>query len=206
MVLTTPTSDSRVIPHSWGRACGQPPPGRVVSSPGAMGGQAAMPLVGSTLGSPRSHLNRSYVDPECRAVDPDGMPSEHPTAPRAPRRPGSTVWMPTHQLPGLTARPALYGGWPSCGAGKLATAMPPLWRGPFGFAGLGLSTSRVSSEAERPSRLGSMGGCHSQERPDPVWYSITRDSKKFFSLPRSITSLIHGNGLVVAGNTGSNPS
>ena len=30
----------------------------------------------------------------------------------------------------------------------------------------------------------------------PVWYSVTRVSKKFFSLPKSMVSLIHGNGFL----------
>jgi hypothetical protein len=33
-----------------------------------------------------------------------------------------------------------------------------------------------------------------QLRLAAVWYSVTRVSKKFFSFPRSIVSLIHGNG------------
>ncbi len=38
-------------------------------------------------------------------------------------------------------------------------------------------------------------GADYQASAPPVWYSVTRVSKKFFSLPRSIVSLIHGNGL-----------
>ena len=37
---------------------------------------------------------------------------------------------------------------------------------------------------------------YSQFSVPPVWYSVTRVSKKFFSLLRSITSLIQGKGLV----------
>ncbi len=33
-----------------------------------------------------------------------------------------------------------------------------------------------------------------QDSDAAVWYSVTRVSKKFFSFPRSIVSLIHGNG------------
>ena len=45
----------------------------------------------------------------------------------------------------------------------------------------------------------------SQSRPPPVWYSMTRVSKKFFSFFRSIISLIHGNGFSVAGYSGARP-
>ena len=46
---------------------------------------------------------------------------------------------------------------------------------------------------------------HSQFSAPPVWYSITRVSKKLRSLFKSIISLIHGNGLSVASNKGSMP-
>ena len=46
---------------------------------------------------------------------------------------------------------------------------------------------------------------HSQLSAPPVWYSITRVSKKFRSFFRSVISLIHGNGLSVASNSGSTP-
>ena len=36
----------------------------------------------------------------------------------------------------------------------------------------------------------------SQDRAPPVWYSMTRVSKKFFSFLRSIISAIHGKGLL----------
>src|SRR2546430_16625678 len=39
-----------------------------------------------------------------------------------------------------------------------------------------------------------LGPDHHQFSAPPVWYSVTRVSKKFFSLPRSIVSLIHGKG------------
>ncbi len=42
----------------------------------------------------------------------------------------------------------------------------------------------------------SMIGHQSQDSAPPVWYSVTRVSKKFFSFLRSIISAIHGNGLV----------
>ena len=49
------------------------------------------------------------------------------------------------------------------------------------------------------------GGCEhidvvetqSHSSVPPVWYSVTRVSKKFFSLARSIVSLIHGNGFLL---------
>src|SRR5690606_32738168 len=41
---------------------------------------------------------------------------------------------------------------------------------------------------------------------DPVWYSVTRVSKKFFSFFRSMASDIHGNGFSVAANSGARPS
>lgn len=46
---------------------------------------------------------------------------------------------------------------------------------------------------------GAHEGVYSQASPPPDWYSMTRVSKKFFSFFRSIISLIHGNGLSVAG-------
>jgi hypothetical protein len=46
---------------------------------------------------------------------------------------------------------------------------------------------------------------HSQFKAPPVWYSITRVSKKFRSFFRSIISLIHGNGLSTVSNNGSMP-
>ena len=46
---------------------------------------------------------------------------------------------------------------------------------------------------------------HSQFSAPPVWYSITRVSKKLRSFFRSIISLIHGNGLSPASNSGSMP-
>jgi hypothetical protein len=45
----------------------------------------------------------------------------------------------------------------------------------------------------------------SQESAPPVWYSMTRVSKKFRSFLRSIISLIHGNGFVAPGNSASSP-
>ena len=45
----------------------------------------------------------------------------------------------------------------------------------------------------------------SQLSAPPVWYSITRVSKKFFSFFKSMISLIHGNGLVVPGYSSFNP-
>src|SRR5579871_756912 len=47
---------------------------------------------------------------------------------------------------------------------------------------------------------------YSQVNEPPLWYSITRVSKKFFSFFKSIASLIHGNGFSDGGNTGSSPS
>lgn len=44
-------------------------------------------------------------------------------------------------------------------------------------------------------------GLQSQLNAPPVWYSITRVSKKFFSFFRSINSDIQGNGLVAPGNS-----
>src|SRR5688572_29380365 len=46
---------------------------------------------------------------------------------------------------------------------------------------------------------------YSQLRAPPVWYSITRVSKKLRSFFRSIISLIHGNGLAAPGNSTSRP-
>lgn len=46
---------------------------------------------------------------------------------------------------------------------------------------------------------------HSQLRAPPVWYSITRVSKKFRSFFRSIISLIHGNGFSSCANKASRP-
>ena len=45
----------------------------------------------------------------------------------------------------------------------------------------------------------------SQLSAPPVWYSITRVSKKFFSFFKSMISLIHGNGLVVPGYSSFKP-
>ena len=45
----------------------------------------------------------------------------------------------------------------------------------------------------------------SQLNAPPVWYSITRVSKKFFSFFKSMISLIHGNGLVVPGYSSFKP-
>ncbi len=45
----------------------------------------------------------------------------------------------------------------------------------------------------------------SQDRAPPVWYSITRVSKKLRSFFRSIISLIHGNGFSSWGNKASRP-
>src|SRR5690606_17732220 len=56
----------------------------------------------------------------------------------------------------------------------------------------------------RPARVA--GGCQSQSRVEPDWYSITLVSKKFFSFCRSIASDIHGNGLSTSANTGRSPS
>src|SRR5262245_12942818 len=46
---------------------------------------------------------------------------------------------------------------------------------------------------------------YSQFSAPPVWYSMTRVSKKFLSFFRSIISLIHGNGLAAPGKSGSRP-
>ena len=45
----------------------------------------------------------------------------------------------------------------------------------------------------------------SQDSAPPVWYSVTRVSKKFFSFFRSIISLIQGKGLLLPGNKVSIP-
>ena len=45
----------------------------------------------------------------------------------------------------------------------------------------------------------SFGYRQSQFNAPPVWYSVTRVSKKFFSLFRSMSSLIQGNGLPAPG-------
>lgn len=45
----------------------------------------------------------------------------------------------------------------------------------------------------------SMSMHQSQLNAPPVWYSMTRVSKKFFSFFRSIISDIHGKGLVAPG-------
>ena len=46
---------------------------------------------------------------------------------------------------------------------------------------------------------------HSQLSAPPVWYSVTRVSKKFFSFFRSIISDIQGNGLFAPGKIRSRP-
>jgi hypothetical protein len=46
---------------------------------------------------------------------------------------------------------------------------------------------------------------HSQDSAPPVWYSMTRASKKLRSFFRSIISLIQGNGLFAPGKSGSRP-
>src|SRR6056297_1984228 len=46
----------------------------------------------------------------------------------------------------------------------------------------------------------------SQDRVPPVWYSVTRVSKKFFSFFRSIISLIHGKGLETPANCSGRPT
>src|SRR4051812_12784825 len=46
---------------------------------------------------------------------------------------------------------------------------------------------------------------HSQLSAPPVWYSITRVSKKLRSFLRSIISLIHGNGFCAPANSDSSP-
>jgi hypothetical protein len=51
----------------------------------------------------------------------------------------------------------------------------------------------------------SMNRDQSQLKAPPVWYSITRVSKKFFSFFKSMISLIHGNGLVVPGYSSFKP-
>jgi hypothetical protein len=48
-------------------------------------------------------------------------------------------------------------------------------------------------------------GTQSQLRTPPVWYSVTRVSKKFFSFLRSRISLIQGNGLVAPGYCSGRP-
>lgn len=52
---------------------------------------------------------------------------------------------------------------------------------------------------------GSGQGTQSQLSAPPVWYSVTRVSKKLRSFLRSIISLIHGNGFSSFGNSGSRP-
>src|SRR5688572_8209036 len=47
--------------------------------------------------------------------------------------------------------------------------------------------------------------CYSQFSAPPVWYSMTRVSKKLRSFLRSIISLIHGNGLLAPGYRMSRP-
>ena len=48
-------------------------------------------------------------------------------------------------------------------------------------------------------------GAYSQFSAPPVWYSITRVSKKLRSFFRSIISLIHGKGFSSCGNSASSP-
>lgn len=62
-------------------------------------------------------------------------------------------------------------------------------RWPFLFATYGLTQASYQSQLNAP----------------PVWYSITRVSKKFFSFFKSMISLIHGNGLVVPGYSSFRP-
>src|SRR5690349_21657429 len=62
----------------------------------------------------------------------------------------------------------------------------------------GTSSPRSSEKMRSLAALG-MTHRHSQLSAPPVWYSVTRVSKKFFSFLRSMTSLIHGNGFSAPG-------
>ena len=59
-------------------------------------------------------------------------------------------------------------------------------------------------QMRRPARLQQLL-FYSQVRAPPVWYSITRVSKKLRSFFKSIISLIHGNGFYSFGYKGSRP-
>lgn len=65
---------------------------------------------------------------------------------------------------------------------------------------------RVASiQSDILQRHGSYRVDYSQLSAPPVWYSITRVSKKFRSFFKSIISLIHGNGFSSCANIGSRP-
>ncbi len=57
---------------------------------------------------------------------------------------------------------------------------------------------RMAKGRDIPQKNGRVpaGAPHHSKALEP-WYSVTRVSKKFFSLARSIVSLIHGNGFFV---------
>lgn len=60
-------------------------------------------------------------------------------------------------------------------------------------------------DSSAPNGLDLNRESQSQLSAPPVWYSITRVSKKFFSFFRSMISDIHGNGLVVPGYSSFRP-
>ncbi|MDH4565715.1 PAS domain S-box protein [Pseudomonas sp. BN414] len=67
--------------------------------------------------------------------------------------------------------------------------------------------ARIRSALCRLGDFADLTGCfyQSQLSAPPVWYSITRVSKKFFSFFRSMISDIHGNGLLVPGYSSFRP-
>ena len=72
------------------------------------------------------------------------------------------------------------------------------WRSRFRSAGsAGSPRTRTNGEFDRVWSA----SAQSQLSAPPVWYSITRVSKKFFSFLRSIISAIHGNGLSALSNS-----
>ena len=71
----------------------------------------------------------------------------------------------------------------------------------FGRRGFEKSINRCERFAASPA----LASGQSQERAPPVWYSMTRVSKKLRSFLRSIISLIHGNGFSSFGNRASRP-
>ena len=84
-----------------------------------------------------------------------------------------------------TRRKPYLGGWPRCGCAVLRAAK----RKSPAMAGLS----------------GEGAGDQSQLSAPPVWYSMTRVSKKLRSFFRSIISLIHGNGFSSWSNSASRP-
>src|SRR5204863_8274559 len=90
-------------------------------------------------------------------------------------------------------------GWPPSRVMKQRTR--PVGRGLFNLRGLPRRIEFLSSPADSTEAE----GAYSQLSAPPVWYSITRVSKKFLSFLRSVISLIQGNGLLAPGYIASTP-